>query len=391
MTPEVRRALGATIIARTAANAGLRIVYPFLPEIARGLGVAPANVAGLVALRNFGGLATPLAARVAERRGRRWMMAVAVAAVAIGCALTAASELLVLAGAGMVLVGLAKPAFDIPMQAWFGDRVPYAERGRVFGITELTWPAALVVTVPVSGVLIEATDWRAPFVLTAMLAVIGTVAITRGLAPDQPRELVTRRLRLTRASAGALGVALLFTVAAELPFIVYGQWLERAYGLSVAGIGAFTLVIVVAEVVGEGLVTVISDRLGLRRMLLGGLLVSAVAYGSFALTGTSLARATVVVIVWIASFEVTIVAAIPFVSELAPAARDRLLSLLAVTIAAGRALGAVMGHPLYSAGGIALVGAVAAVCVILASLLLLRVPEPEGAAAPLVGGRVDAG
>src|ERR671918_1998042 len=269
MTGEIRRALVATFIARSAANGALRVVYPFLPVIARGLGVSPAALSSLIALRNLGGLATPVVARLAERRGRRWMMLVAMVAVTLGCTLTASSSVLLLAGIGIVVVGFALPAFAIPMQAWFGDRVPYSERGRVFGITELTWSVALI-AVPVSGFLIQLTDWRAPFVLVAVLAVIGTLAIARMIDRDHPHEHVERRLQFTPERIRVLLVAFLMCVAAEIPFVVYGQWLEDSFGLSVAGIGTFTIAVVIAELAGEGVVTVIADRWGLRRMVMGG-------------------------------------------------------------------------------------------------------------------------
>lgn len=375
MTRDVKRALIATFIARSAANAALRVVYPFLPAIARGLGVTPSAVSSLIALRYIGALATPIVARISERRGRRWMMLAAMVAVTAGCMLTSSTSIFVVAGAGIVLVGLAKPAFDIPMQAWFGDRVAYSERGRVFGITELTWSVALLAVVPVSGFLIEVTSWRAPFIIVSVLSAIGTVAIAKGIDSDKPREHVARKLELTAPRVRVLASVLLFSLAAESPFVVYGQWLEGSFGLSVAGIGIFTIVVVMAELAGEGLVTVYADRWGLRRMVLGGLAVSGLAYLAFSVTGSALLLAALVVIVWISSFEVTIVAAIPFASELAVAARDRLLSLFAVMIALGRALGAVVAQPLYSTGGIGLVGAVSAGCVMMAILLLLAVEE----------------
>lgn len=375
----------ATFVARSAANGALRVVYPFLPAIARGLGVSPAALSSLIALRNLGGLATPLVARLSERRGRRWMMLVAMAAVTMGCILTASSNIFLVAGLGIVVVGFAVPAFAIPMQAWFGDRVNYSERGRVFGITELTWSVGLLAVVPLSGFLIERTSWRAPFVLVSIGAAIGTVAVARGIGSDRPHERVERSLKLTPPRVRILATALLFSAAAELPFVVYGQWLEDSFALSVAGIGTFTIAVVGAELLGEGLVTVYADRWGLRRMFLGGLLVSGLAYLAFSLTGSALALATIVVVVWIASFEVTVVAAIPFASEMATEARERLLSLFTVMIASGRATGALIAQPLFATGGISLVGLVSAACVAVAALLLLGVEEhatPDAAIHP---------
>ncbi len=378
VSTQIRRALIAVLIARTAANAGLRIVYPFLPAISRGLGVSIATLSVLIAVRNFGGIAAPLAARTAETIGRRSMMTWAVGAVAAGTALTAIAPGFAVAGIGIVLVGLAKPAFDVPMQGWFGDRVPYESRGRILGITELTWSIALLVTVPVSGFLIAATSWRAPFVLISVMAVAGTIAIFVGIDDDRPPHRTKKPLKMTAPRVTMLALTFLFSVAAEIVFIVYGQWLEDSFGLSVAAIGLFTIVVVTAEMIGEGLVTWVGDRIGPHRMILLGLLLSVTAYGALGIVGGSIALAVVVVVAWLLSFEVTIVATIPLVSELATESRDRLLSLLAVLFCLGRVVGALIAQPIYSTGGIAASGWAAAGCCVVATLLLLRVPPPEG-------------
>lgn len=375
---EVRAALVAVLIARTGVNAGMRIVYPFLPAIARGLGTSLAVLGVLLALRSLAGVVSPVVARLAETHGRRDLMVVASLAVVAGCLVTAGAPGVVVAGIGFIIVGVAKPAFDVPMQAWFGDRVPYARRGRVLGVTELTWSFALLVTVPLSGVLIAATDWRAPFVLVAALCLVGAVAVRALIGADRPHRPEPRPLRLDAPRVTMLAVTLLFTVAAELLFVVYGAWLEDDVGLTVTGIGVFTVVVALAELTGEGLVTTVSDHWGLRRSIAAGLAVSALGYLAFGVVGASLALAIVVVVVWLIGFEVTIVAAIPFVSELAVEARDRLLSLMVLVIAIGRAIGGVAAPPLYALGGITASGVAAAVCAVVAGLLILRVPSPAG-------------
>ena len=75
------------------------------------------------------------------------------------------------------------------------------------------------------------------------------------------------------------------------------------------------------------------------------------------------------------SFELTVVAAIPLASGVAPESRDRLLSLLAVAIAAGRAAGALASPALFVAGGMALNGLVAAGAALGAALLLSRIHD----------------
>jgi MFS transporter, DHA1 family, inner membrane transport protein len=369
---EIGRALVAVLTARTAINGSLRVVYPFLPAIARGLDVSLGAVAAVVALRNLGGLAAPAGAWASERLGRRTPMVLGVLAVAAGCAVTASTSRFLVAAAGMVVVGLAKPIFDVAMQAWFGDRVAYRERGRVFGITELTWPLGLLATVPLSGLLIDRLGWQVPFLLAGGLSACGAVVVWMLIGSDKPEHHVARRLRLDGERLALLGVVLLFSVSAETIFVVYGEWLESSVGLSVTGIGLFTIGVVAGELAGEGVVTLTADRLGLRRTTLAGLVVSGIAYLALGAVGASLLGAVLIVFVWVAAFEVTIVAAIPLASELAPESRDRLLSLLAVAIALGRAIGALLAPPLFVAGGIALNGVVAAGGVAAAAALLGR-------------------
>lgn len=372
---EVGAALVAVVLARTAVNGGLRVVYPFLPEIARGLGVSLAVAGGLLAVRSAAGLVAPLVAPAAERVGRRAIMLGGVAATLVGSLVIAGAPGVVVAGAGFFLVGVGKPLFDVPMQGWFGSRVPYERRGRVLGISELAWALSMSLALPAS-LLIPAIGWQAPFVLVAALALLGGAAVVVLMASDRPRERIRRPLALTGPVVTILLVFLLFRFAGEMLFVVYGAWLEDDLGLTLAAIGVFTLLVVGSELAGEAAVAGLADRIGLKRSIMIGLLGSAAVYASLGLVGDALAAGIAAVIGWFALFEITIVATIPLVTELAGAARDRLLGLVATVNVASTGVAALVAPQVYAAGGIALSGLVAAGCVAVAAGLLTRVPAP---------------
>ncbi|MGI8576309.1 MAG: MFS transporter [Egibacteraceae bacterium] len=374
---EVGAALTAVLVARLAVNGGIRVVYPFLPQIADGLGVSLATLTVLLALRWIGpGVLAPVCARLTERWGSRRLMLAATVLVAAGCLLTVAPGWWAFAAVGFVAVGLGKPLFDVPMQSWFSRRVPYAERARVIGITELTWGLSLLVTVPLSGYLIAGWSWRAPFLLVAGLALLGTLTVGRLIAADAAPARRRQPLVLTGARRAVLGTVALFTMASELLFVRYASWLGDDLGLQVVGVGLFTLVFVAAELCGEGAVVALGDRLGPRRMATGALLASAAVYLVFGLVGSAFFAAVLVVFCWLFCFEITIVATIPLVTGLAPEARERLLALLLTATAVGRATGDVLAGPLYELGGIGANGVAAAVTVLLAAGLLQFVPAP---------------
>lgn len=378
---EVGAALVAVLVARTAVNGGIRVVYPFLPAIERGLGVSAATLGLVLALRALAGLAAPAVPPLAERVGRRAVMLGGLVTTLLGCVLVSGAPVVVVAAGGIILCGLAKPAFDVSMQGWFGARVRYARRGRVLGLTELTWALALVLTVP-AGALIAVTDWRAPFVLVAALAAAGIVVLARLVAPDRPPTRVRRPLRLARRHVLVLCVVGLFRLSLEVVFLSYGRWLETDFGLSVTSIGVFTLVVVGSELAGEGAVAAFADRIGLRRSIFCGLLGCAAAYVALGLVGSSLGAAVAVVVLWFVASEVTIVATIPFVSELAVESRDRLLSLMTMTNAVAAAVAALVAAPLFTRAGMAGAGLAAATGVVAATALLVCVPSPGGGDPP---------
>ena len=117
---EVRRALVAVIIARVGINGALRVVFPFLPAIARGLGTTLERVADLTALTAIVGITGPLASQAAERVGRRNVMFFGLAATLAGSVTIGLAPTVAVAAVGFLLVGFGKPFFDVPMQGWFG-------------------------------------------------------------------------------------------------------------------------------------------------------------------------------------------------------------------------------------------------------------------------------
>lgn len=381
-TAEVRRALAAVVVARTGVNAAVRVVYPFLPAIARGLDTSLGRVAGLTALTSIVGITGPLASTLAAQVGRRAVMLGGLVTALIGTAVIGLAPTLAVAAVGFVLVGFAKPGFDVPMQGWFGSRVPYERRGRVLGITELTWAGGLLASVPLSGYLIARTSWRAQFAVVGVLLAAGIVAVLVLMADDRPRERRRVRMPLTRPRLAVLGVIALFSFAAQGMFVIYGAWLEADLGLDVTGIGVFTLVVVASELAGEGVVAGLGDRLGLRRSVLVSLLVSAGAYAALGQVGTSLLAAIVVVVVWFVAYEITIVSTVPFVTELGGSGRDRLLGLMVAVVSIARAAAALVMPLVFTAGGIRAAGLLATACSVLAAVVLATVvPEPTSESA----------
>src|SRR5690606_14511569 len=104
--------LGVLTFARLLQNTLLRIVYPFAPAFARGLGIPVETIYVIVSARNFLGLLSPFFAPLPERYGRRVVMSV-------GLVLFGAVSLLVVGvpavwtlGIAIIFAGLIKVIYD---------------------------------------------------------------------------------------------------------------------------------------------------------------------------------------------------------------------------------------------------------------------------------------
>jgi len=121
------------------------------------------------------------------------------------------------------------------------------------------------------------------------------------------------------------------------------------------------MVIGLAELLGEGLTAVIADRLGLKRALFAGLVLSASSYVLIPFVGDTLPLALAGLFVTFITFEFTVVTGVSLFTEILPGARGTMMSFTLAAMSAGRVIGALMGGVLWLAGGLLAIGLVSAV------------------------------
>ena len=246
------------------------------------------------------------------------------------------------------------------------------------GATELSWSASWLFAVPLTGLLIARWNWRAPFLVIALLGLVSLFGTMRLAAPrfapaDRPSESALRgnlrgylRPLFSRRTLLTLAVSGLVILANENFFIIYGVWMEAQFDLSPTGLGLTSVVVSLAELAAAVLSAVSVDRIGKHRALFLGLAGNACAYlllrglaGSFvgALTGIILLAAT---------SEFAIVSTLPLVSELTPTARGTVMAVnVASAIAAAAA--SLVAPRLWGTSGLSGETTASAACILLAA------------------------
>ncbi len=370
-------ALGLLTLARLVINTGHRLVSPFLPVIARGLGVPLESAGVLVAARSAAAMATPAIVTAGRRYDRRALVLVGLAIFFVGSAVTAVIGVYVGVMAGFVLMGLGKAVFDVSGQAYLSDRVPYESRARWLAAFEITWAGGFLLGAPFVGWAISSSGWETAYGVIAGIVGLALLLGVRLLGPDHADMAERGKLRLDRSAVGMLAVAMLFSAGGELTVVVLGAWLEDAFAIALVGIAGLASLIGFAELTGAFSTGVFTDRLGKKRAVSIGLVINAVGYATMGLSGGSVVLGVGGALVAFAGFEFLIVSTFPLASELVPGGRGRYLAWLVVAISLGRALSGVAGPLLFTNLGFGW-NASTAVLVDLVALAVLRsmVTEP---------------
>jgi predicted MFS family arabinose efflux permease len=356
------------MVLRTIFNTMHRMVYPFLGTFARGLGVDITALSFALTGRSLMGAFVPFIAAISDQRGRRFGMLAGIALFTSGVALVAIWPSLWTLTAALILALLGKYLFDPAMQAYFGDRIPYERRGLALAVTEVGWSLSFILGVPGMGFLIARFGWSAPFPLLAVLG-LGMFAVIWWMAPRRDANHVPARnpwanfgavLRNVPALAG-ISIALWASAGNELVNLIFGVWLEDSFGLQIAALAGASAVIGLSELGGEGLVALLTDRIGKPRALFLGLLANSAAAVLLPFIGRTEIGALVGLFLFYITFEYVLVSHVPMMTELLPGVRATVMAFNVTGHSLGRAIGAFLAPFIYRQFGFLFVALLAVV------------------------------
>ena len=262
--------------------------------------------------------------------------------------------------------------------------MPYRQRGRALAVTEFSWGAALLLGAPLVGWLMQRGSWQSPYLVLGLAALVSAASLRLLLPLARPVRsraatlgAAFRVMRTERALWAACLFVLLLMAANEVFFIVFGGWMETRFGLSLTQLGLVSTVIGMAELVGSTAVAGWSDRIGKRRMVILAGTANAVTYALIPFTALTLPLALGSLFILFLSFETTVVAAIPVLTEVVPRARSTVLSTTVAFFSLGRALGAFAGARIWDGESLLWNGLLAGGLMLVAVLVLARAVREE--------------
>jgi MFS transporter, DHA1 family, inner membrane transport protein len=341
-------------LTRVAVTSSFRMVYPFLPVFARGLGVEPTTLAMALSVRAFLGVLGPFLASIADTHNRKTGILLGIGLFIVGCGMVGIWPVFWSFIIGTSLVLLGNVVINPSMNAYLGDHVPYEKRGRVMSILELSWGLAFVIGIPVVRVLIETYSWVTPFFLFTgiglLFFLVYLIILPAGNVPKTDDNKIWKNLgRLVRtwpALAGML-VGILVTSSNESVNLIFGLWIEGQFGLNFAALTAASVVIGISELGGEVFTGLFLDTVGKRRMIWIFLGFNSLAALLLPLTSGRLGWAIAGLGFFYITFEIILVSMLTLMSEVMPGSRATMMAATMAGFSLGRMAGNLFAPSLF--------------------------------------------
>jgi predicted MFS family arabinose efflux permease len=366
-TTSLKTSLNAQIVLftfiRMVSSTAYRMVYPFLPAFRDGLGVPLETLARAIGTRSLvAAIFAPLLSSFAENRGRKFGMMLGMVIFIVGTSIVVFWPTFYGFMLSLMFTLVGKVTFDPSMQAYVGDRVPYERRSFAITITELSWSGAFIIGIPLVGWVIASFGWLSPFPLLGGLILLSMMLLGLQLPKDAPPTVSGPSLwsnfgiiLRSKPALAAMGLTVFSCIANEFINLTFGVWMEDSFGLKLLALGGAAAVLGTAELGGEGLVALITDRLGKRRAILIGLLVNSLAVLSLPVISTNVVGALIGLFFFYISFEFLIVSSIPMMTEVMPAARTTMMAGFFTSASIGRAFAGWVALNIYAMGFLAIV------------------------------------
>ena len=375
------------LIVRTVMSVMVRMVHPFLPVFARGMNVDLETFALVLSVSYAGGIIGPFVAAVSDKTGRKTGMLLGLFIFALGTLVMAVWPNLSVFFVAIMLATIGRNIVIPAMVAFISDHVPFEKRGAAIGIIETSWSLAFILCIPLVGLLIERVSWTAPFTILALCSIAMIIAVQIAIPRDMMRKPSYRQqplsyLHLVLNNRGAVyGLIMglfVFTGSASIQ-IIFGVWLEDSFKLSVTALGLAAVVIGFAQLGGELLSTIMTDRFGKKRSVYFGLCLSILVSAMIFWFDDTLPGALVWLFIFFIGLEYAIISSISLMSEIVPEARASMIATYFATVSIGFSIGPIISTKLYNIG----FPAVAMACVLLFSagiffLSRIRLPVKSG-------------
>lgn len=343
-----RRKLFALAAGMFAIGTDSFVIAPLLPNIAADLDVGLGAAAQLVTIYALTyAVCSPLVATFTSRWPADRVLTVGLVVFAlanIGAAYAPNFGLLLLARA---VSGLGAAVFAPMASATAASLLPPKRRGYALAVLMMGLSSATAFGAPAGTLIGSFADWRAVFVLVAMLALVVPFGIGRGALPSTGTTAIPLRERLRPLQQPMVFSNLLtvFLVLAGL-YVSY-TYISVVFDRVTRGDGTIMALLQslwgLSGIAGAAFAGRLTDRLGSRFVITLMLAIAVLNFSLLPLTSAHFASAVVAVVLWGICGWGFVVPQQHRLIEIAPTSGPILLALYAMAVYGGTSVSGVIG------------------------------------------------
>lgn len=338
-------------------GSGALVISPVLPDIAAGFEVSPAAAGLAVSVYGLAlAMSAPVVGLYADRWPRRRLIALGLGLFAVALIFTASAPNLLFLALAQAAAGVGAGLYLPAAYAYVGDAAALAERGRAMGRVMSGWAFAMILGVPLGGLLGAWLGWRGLFLTLSVLgamAALSLIGLPSVRDPDAVKRSPLAVLTDLRGSLNAgvvLAVNFLNMGAFYGVYTYLGTYLRELHGWSSAAAGGLVLFYGLGLLVSTFSGSLL-DRWGKAQVVVRAALVLAVVLASLpwaGLSGVSLAAAA---LCWGLAQGSFLTSLASLAAEVSDRARGAMMALLSATTYLGVMVGAAAGGWFFASFG----------------------------------------
>lgn len=284
----LKAAIGFIFVTAVLDIVAMGIIIPVLPQLIEAFvgSNARAGIINGVFVALWAGMqfvASPIIGSLSDQYGRRPVILISCAGLAIDYVLMALAPNLWWLALGRIVAGVTSSSFTT-IYAYMADITAPEKRARAYGLIGAAFSGGFVLG-PVMGGFLGDYDPRAPFWAAAALSgaafVYGALILPESLAPEKRMRFSWRRANPVGAMtllgrhpelSGLAGVTFLLHFAHHVFSAVFVLYAQVRYGWGPKEVGLLLAMVGVLDMIMQGLVVgPVTRRLGDRKTMLFGL------------------------------------------------------------------------------------------------------------------------
>jgi len=359
------------------------IIAGILDKVAEDIGVSVSTAGQLITVFSLAyAFGTPILMAVTARLERRKLLLYSLGLFVIGNALA-----VVLPGFGFligsrIILALSTGVFVVTALTVASKMARPEKQGSAIATLVMGFSTALIVGVPLGRVVASAYDWKTTFGGIGVLGIVAMVLIYFVIPQSEGEEPVPllKQLALLKQPriAVALSITFFWIAGYSIAYTYISPYLLNVTGMSEEGVSAGLFAFGIASLIGSKLGGFSTDRWGVARTLIGGMLLHTAALILLSLTAHSQTAVFLLLMLWAFSAWSSGPTQQYYLMTMAPEASGIMLSLntsvLQLAMAAGAGIGGVVvnGASLTSISWIGAAGVAVAALTAAASLGLGR-------------------